>query len=451
MEGGESGEGGEGAGGPWVSGYTEEGYQYWYNMETGESSWNDPAGTADGATAAADGAIAVEDSVAEDSASAASIVGDGTVGGAWSATPVASAGARPFGLALPVPFDLDAALAAPEAVEALRTFPGPLTPASSSVGLIEYTSRAAATFASAGAAAAPLALLWKLLSLLLKLNGVLDGSTGDESAAELLEALRGGSTDGAHALATAPSSGGGLGGGAGGSSPLARAAGEGTDAHAFAVRYESLLLDGRRHDACALAMERGMWADALLLSSHMDADTWRLVMSRYATETLVPGSPLRTLYTLFAGSGPEEVINATDCPIRLAGSPAEIGAGGIGGGIDVVDDAGGGIGSGTPGGVGRPLARLVGSWREQLAMMLANPTAGDTEVIARLGDEVWAVHGAAAAHCCYVLAELPAEGPACGLAVFEAHTRMLLLAHDHRDEFDTLGVHSLQGACRRLE
>ena len=31
-------------------------------------------------------------------------------------------------------------------------------------------------------------------------------------------------------------------------------------------------------------------------------------------------------------------------------------------------------------------------WRSNLAMMLANPTAGDTEVIARLGDQLKASH-----------------------------------------------------------
>ena len=50
-------------------------------------------------------------------------------------------------------------------------------------------------------------------------------------------------------------------------------------------------------------MEHHMRADALLLSSHMDADTWRLVMGKFAQQTLAPGSPLRTLYALFAGSG----------------------------------------------------------------------------------------------------------------------------------------------------
>ena len=35
----------------------------------------------------------------------------------------------------------------------------------------------------------------------------------------------------------------------------------------------------------------------------MDADTWRAVMVRFASQNLAAGSPLRTLYSLFAGAG----------------------------------------------------------------------------------------------------------------------------------------------------
>ena len=35
----------------------------------------------------------------------------------------------------------------------------------------------------------------------------------------------------------------------------------------------------------------------------MDAHTWRAVMVRFASQNLAPGSPLRTLYSLFAGAG----------------------------------------------------------------------------------------------------------------------------------------------------
>jgi len=117
----------------------------------------------------------------------------------------------------------------------------------------------------------------------------------------------------------------------------------------------------------------------------MDAETWRLVMAKFAESTLAAGSPLRTLYGLFAGNG-----------------------------TAVFKDGAEGNGS------SEPPARMVSQWRDNLAMMLANPTAGDTEVIAHLGDEVWRHHGVAAAHCCYLLAELPPDDK-----------RMVLVGHDH--------------------
>ena len=348
---------------PWVVGYTEEGHQYWYNNLTGESSWYDPNIPQEG------------------------VVGGDEGGGEYAATeqqydysqqPQPDAQQQPqqydlrspFGVELPlgVQIDVSGTLSSQEALSALRDFPGPLPDGSQG-----YTPPALLGYAEAttqqmdgiyyNGESEP--LLWRLLSLLCKHDGVLDGSTGDASASELLQALRGGEGAGGTPLTGGPAD------------PAAQ--------QAAALKFESLLLDGKRQAACDLAMESGMWADALLLSSHMDAETWRLVMAKFAESTLAAGSPLRTLYGLFAGNG-----------------------------TAVFRDGAEGNGS------SEPPARMVSQWRDNLAMMLANPTAGDTEVIAHLGDEVWRHHGVAAAHCCYLLAELPPDDK-----------RMVLVGHDH--------------------
>ena len=348
---------------PWVVGYTEEGHQYWYNNLTGESSWYDPNVPQEG------------------------VVGGDEGGGEYAATeqqydysqqPQPDAQQQPqqydlrspFGVELPlgVQIDVSGTLSSQEALSALRDFPGPLPDGSQG-----YTPPALLGYAEAttqqmdgiyyNGESEP--LLWRLLSLLCKHDGVLDGSTGDASASELLQALRGGEGAGGTPLTGGPAD------------PAAQ--------QAAALKFESLLLDGKRQAACDLAMESGMWADALLLSSHMDAETWRLVMAKFAESTLAAGSPLRTLYGLFAGNG-----------------------------TAVFRDGAEGNGS------SEPPARMVSQWRDNLAMMLANPTAGDTEVIAHLGDEVWRHHGVAAAHCCYLLAELPPDDK-----------RMVLVGHDH--------------------
>ena len=76
-------------------------------------------------------------------------------------------------------------------------------------------------------------------------------------------------------------------------------------------------------------------------------------------------------------------------------------------------------------------------------MMLANPTAGDTEVIARLGDELCATHGARAAHCCYLLAELPPDAHTAGHDD-ASDGRMLLVGQDHRQPGGALDLYAVQ-------
>ena len=119
-----------------------------------------------------------------------------------------------------------------------------------------------------------------------------------------------------------------------------------------------------------------LWADALLLSSHMDADTWKLVMSRFANETISAGRRCaRSMHSSRRRRRCDSAGGGGERPAADAAAPA-----------------------------------VVPRWREHLAMMLANPTAGDTEVIADLGDQAYAADGAAAAHCCFMVAELPPDG-----------------------------------------
>ena len=50
----------------------------------------------------------------------------------------------------------------------------------------------------------------------------------------------------------------------------------------------------------------------------MDADTWRAVMVRFASQNLAAGSPLRTLYSLFAGAGTNVFVDdQSDTPPQV--------------------------------------------------------------------------------------------------------------------------------------
>jgi hypothetical protein len=243
----------------------------------------------------------------------------------------------------PVARSLDAWLADPKlhlpalvvstdlaAMQRLSEYPGPLTHdryLSSREVLLQLTGRAADSHGRN----TPHGLLWALLHLLCESDGVLDGSGGDEASDRLLAALR--------ACGQA---------GAAGTSPLVSPPPKSdSEAHRDAARLEALLLRGRREEACAHAMACGLWADAMLLSSHMDATAWRTVMHRFAAERTAAGSPLSTLYSLFAGSG-AAVLDAGH-----AGQPT-----------------------------------LEERWADNLAMMLANPTTDDTDVILQLGDRL---------------------------------------------------------------
>ena len=117
-------------------------------------------------------------------------------------------------------------------------------------------------------------------------------------------------------------------------------------------------------------------------------------MAQFASQSLALGSPLCTLYSLFAGAN-TAVFDAASVH-------------GAGGGGDA----------------------LAARWRHNLAIMMANPTAGDTDVISQLGDQLWRTDGVAAAHSCYVLAECALELAQHGAELDE--TRLLVVGHDHR-------------------
>jgi len=226
-------------------------------------------------------------------------------------------------------------------MQALGEYPGPLTQdryMAAREWLLGFTSRHADTQGRD----TPGGLMWALLHLLCESDGLLDASGDDEHSERLLAAVAmcdtGNAPEASPAIPTPQKS-------------AAQTASE-------MSQLEALLLQGKREAACGHAMTCGLWADALLLASHMDASTWKMVMQRYTAEQTVPGSPLATLYSLFSGSG-----------ASVLGPPAEEAA----------------RGSGAP---SVPPSPHVARWAKNLAMMLANPTMDDTEVILQLGDRL---------------------------------------------------------------
>ena len=391
---------------PWVPGQTEEGYAYWYNTLTGESSWEAPPEVQQAQQEAPPEQPEPEPeqpaepepqqppppeeaAVAEAATEAAAVVAEPAPPVPQAPAPAArvsvaseaAVAARAMVASYKDPqeqamYESLAALDGTAPPDALRAFPGPVDASTPKDVLLKFTREREAE-GGGGADAANQKMLWRLLHLLCKHDGTLDGSGGDDAATELLDTLLAFADD-LKAKEPAPPFSVAA---PGFPSPLAPPAQSAEAAAAAATTLEDLLLRGRREEALDHAVGAGMWADALLLSSHMDADAWRRVMSTFAQGALAAGSPLRTLYSQFAGDAP------------------------------AADDV------------------ATASWPRQLAMMLANPTAGDTEAMRRVGDAMLSRDGAGvvAAHCCYLLSEQPLDAAPPAEA---GPPRMLVVGHD---------------------
>ncbi|KAL1774915.1 transport protein Sec16B isoform X1 [Sigmodon hispidus] len=130
-------------------------------------------------------------------------------------------------------------------------------------------------------------------------------------------------------------------------------------------KFTKLLYYGRKKEALEWAMKNHLWGHALFLASKMDPRTYNWVMSGF-TSTLALNDPLQTLFQLMSGRIPQA---ATCC------------------GDKQWED-----------------------WRPHLAVILSNQ-AGDTElyhrVIVNMGDTLAGKGLLAAAHFCYLMAQLP--------------------------------------------
>jgi hypothetical protein len=69
-----------------------------------------------------------------------------------------------------------------------------------------------------------------------------------------------------------------------------------------------MLSNGDKRDAALYAASNGLWSHALLISSSVDQEFWREIVTRFSSAELhagVTGSAgLKASYTLFSGAGP---------------------------------------------------------------------------------------------------------------------------------------------------
>ena len=161
-------------------------------------------------------------------------------------------------------------------------------------------------------------------------------------------------------------------------------AGNDVQAEAAAQDMQALLVQGKREEACKRAIDSELWAPALMLSSYINMEMYQTVMGEFARKSFRAGTPLRTLYMLFAGQG-KRVLDSDS------------------------------------------LEALLDAWQANLSVVLNNRTPGDSEVVVEIGEGLWRLRkDVEAAHVCMMLAgeePQPTNAPTC---------RMTLIGADHR-------------------
>jgi len=166
----------------------------------------------------------------------------------------------------------------------------------------------------------------------------------------------------------------------------------GQDAEQLISQMQDLLLQGRRQEACGLAMEKNCWVHALVLAASISPAAYNKVLARYVLRKMNPGVPLQSLYLLLSKQ-PSQIFQAQN----TAGSAGALPQGNT----------------------------LMTEWRSNLAMMLANRTNGDQKVITMLGDRLWKhQQHPLCAHLCYLLANIP-------LQPYSSRSRLCVLGSDH--------------------
>ncbi|XP_077284165.1 endoplasmic reticulum export factor secretory 16 [Arctopsyche grandis] len=129
-------------------------------------------------------------------------------------------------------------------------------------------------------------------------------------------------------------------------------------------KFREYLLFGSGKDALEWAMSHGLWGHALFLASKLDRRTYANVMARFANG-LLPNDPLQTLYQLMSGRQPAAVTCVLD--------------------------------------------EKWGDWRPHLAMILSNTSQRpelDKKSITSLGDTLQARGDLHAAQFCYLMARV---------------------------------------------
>ena len=192
--------------------------------------------------------------------------------------------------------------------------------------------------------------------------------------------------------------------------------GESTDADAM-ESVRRLLLQGEREKAVWLAVDRRMWAHAMVLASTLERKIWKQVLHEFTRLEVKPfgenTESLAAVYEVFAGNW-EESIDELVPPSARAG-------------LRMVSKA-------ASTGPTRNALDGLDKWQETLALILSNRTPEDESALAALGRLLAGYGRTEAAHVCLIFAK--SAGLFGGSDDTQQTAVVLLGAHHQQQPFD---------------
>lgn len=279
--------------------------------------------------------------------------------------------------------------------EDIATFPGPLRAKGKKKNVLDWLRKRIETFEREYETIAPSPvlpnplqrygekiMLWRILYALVEHDGVMEGNTAVlETIRKILspEVVAGTSFDrilyGTDTKLVGISRSNGM-----------KSSSDPVDPGAL-EEVRTALLKGEREKAVWLAVDKRLWAHAMLISSTMSKDIWKQVVQEFVRNEVKPfgenTESLAALYEIFAGNW-EGSIDELVPPSARAG-------------LQMVSKAAG------PGPTKNALDGLD-RWRETLSLVLSNRSPGDTQALVALGQLLAGYGRTEAAHICYIFA-----------------------------------------------
>lgn len=254
-------------------------------------------------------------------------------------------------------------------------------------------------------------LLWKILQVFIENDGILEGNPSVEKAVRAV--LSPGIDDEVGQDSPLYATGADLSGISSSSATLTRA--DPVDPAAV-DQMRKHLLRGEREKAVWEAVDKRLWAHAMLISNTVSKELYKQVAQEFVQKEVKNvgdnTEPLAALYEIFAGNF-EESIDELVPPSARAGFQM--------------------VSTSTSLGPSKDALEGLDRWRETLGLVLSNRSTDDTKALAALGKLLSGYGRAEAAHICYLFAR---SSSVFG-GIDDPSTNMVLIGSDHlRQPFD---------------